>query len=84
MSELRDGEWHRRGVGGRVFLADGLFELSYGPLKWCCLVGITCMGSPVCATTREGGKHRVVSLSASLSSFKREKGMKGHGKYEGM
>ena len=54
------------------------------PLMWCCLMGIICMGSPACATTREGGKHRVVSLSASLSSFKREKGMKGHGKYEGM
>ena len=33
MSELRDGEWHRRGVGGRVILAAGLFELSYGPTE---------------------------------------------------
>ena len=31
MCELTDGEWCPRGVGGRLFLADGLFDISYGP-----------------------------------------------------
>ena len=26
-----DGEWQRHARGGRLFLADGLFDLSYGP-----------------------------------------------------
>ena len=31
MSHLRDGEWTCLGGGGRLFMADGMFDLSYGP-----------------------------------------------------
>ena len=30
-SELVGGEWQQRASGGRLFAADGLFDLSYGP-----------------------------------------------------
>ena len=88
MSELRDGEWHRRGVGGRLFLADGLFDLSYGPTDVVLLDGNHLHGITSLRDHKGGGqasRRELERFSLILfSSFKREKGMKGHGKYEGM
>jgi hypothetical protein len=31
LHKLLGGKWQQQGAGGRLFLADGLFDISYGP-----------------------------------------------------
>ena len=85
--ELVQGEWQSRGTGGRLFIADGLFDISYGPedvviLDGNILHGIT--GLRDLPGQGQRSRNELERFSAILfSSFKRE-GMKGHGKYDGM
>ena len=90
MCELRDGQWHPRGVGGRLFVADGLFDISYGPtdvvlLDGNVLHGITSLRDQKGKGQHKKGKPELERFSVIMfSSFKREGGMWGHGKYQGM
>jgi hypothetical protein len=82
--ELVDGVWQCRAVGGRLFLADGLVDISYGPTDIVLLDGniphgITNLrdfkGKGTCA------RAQLERFSAILfSGFKRDK-MKKHGNY---
>ena len=89
MCELgEDGEWQQaRGVGGRLFLADGLFDISYGPEDVVLLDGNIFHGITGLRDLPGGGTCKRPELERFsvilFSSFKREK-MKAHGKYEGM
>ena len=88
MCELVDGEWCPCGVGGRLFLADGLFDISYGPKDVVLLDGNIVHG--ITGLRDHPGKgmtsrRELERFSAILfSDFKREKPMWAHGKYEGM
>ena len=83
--ELKEGSWQPRGAGGRLFIADGLFDISYGPTDIVLLDGniphgITNLrdfkGKGTCA------RAQLERFSAILfSSFKREKAMRKHGNY---
>ena len=87
MHELVHGEWQCRGKGGRLFIADGLFDISYGPedivlLDGNILHGIT--GLRDLPGQGQSSRGELERFSAILfSKFKRE-GMKGHGKYKYM
>ena len=88
MCELVDGEWCPCGVGGRLFLADGLFDISYGPKDVVLLDGNIVHG--ITGLRDHPGKgmtsrRELERFSAIMfSDFKREKAMWAHGKYEGM
>ena len=85
--KLVHGKWQCCGKGGRLFIADGLFDISYGPedivlLDGNILHGIT--GLRDLPGQGQSSRGELERFSAILfSSFKREK-MKGHGKYTGM
>ena len=82
------GEWCPQGVGGRLFLVDGLFDISYGPADVVLLDGNILHGiTGLRDHPGKGASSRpeLERFSAILfSSFKRESGMQGHGKYDGM
>ena len=92
MCELVDGEWVSRGKGGRLFVVDGMFDLSYGPhdvvlLDGNTFHGITGLRDMPHAGQRGDFKSRpeLERFSAILfSSFKRRGGMSAHGNYTGM
>ena len=88
MCNYVDGEWCSQGVGGRLFLVDGLFDISYGPADVVLLDGNILHGITGLRDHPGGGtasRPELERFSAILfSSFKREKAMWGHGNYHGM
>ena len=87
MCELRDGQWHPRGVGGRLFVADGLFDISYGPTDVVLLDGNVLHGITSLRDHKGGGQQSRCELERFsvivFSSFKREKGMWGAWEVQG-
>ena len=81
-------EWVARGMGGRLFLVDGLFDLSYGPKDVVLLDGNLVHGvTGLRDLPGEGqaSRRELERFSAILfSSFKRQGGMMAHGNCKGM
>ena len=88
MSELVGDKWVTQGCGGRLFLTDGLFDISYGPEDMVLLDGNILHGITGLRDLPGGGQKSRPELERFsvivFSDFRREKGMWGHGKYQGM
>ena len=87
LSQLVNGEWQPRGGGGRLFLADGLFDISYGPRDVVILDGnvphgITRLSAPKGTV---GSRAELERFSLIMfSTFKRRDRMVKHGNYSPM
>ena len=89
VAELVGDRWVQQGCGGRLFLADGLFDISYGPEDVVLLDGNILHGITGLKDLPGGGQQKRAELErfsviVLFSDFQREKGMWGHGKYQGM
>ena len=77
-----------RGAGGRLFLADGLFDISYGPRDVVLLDGNIMHGITGLRDRPGGGQRARSELERfsviAFSTYKREGGMKMHGTYKGL
>ena len=86
VSELLDGVWCARGRGGRLFIADGLIDISYGPCDIVMLDGWNPHGiTTLCDLAGKGQASRMQLDRFSViifSTFKRM-GMCKHGNYDG-
>ena len=73
--------WVPRGAGGRLFIADGLFDISYGPEDVVLLDGNIAHGITCLCDLPGGGKRSRQELerfsAIVFSSFKREGGKCG-------
>ena len=85
LSNLRTGgEWQQQRGGGRLFAADGMFDLSYGPRDVVLLDGnlphgITRLSAPKGTT---GSRAELERFSLIMfSTFKRRDRMMKHGNY---
>ena len=87
LSHLVNGEWQPRGCGGRLFLTDGLFDISYGPRDVGILDGnvphgITRLSAP---KGTMGSRAELERFSLIMfSTFKRRDRMVKHGNYSPM
>ena len=82
-----NGEWQLCGGGGRLFLADGLFDLSYGPRDVVLLDGnvphgITRLSGPKGVSAKRTELERFSLIM--FSTFKRRDRMLKHGNYSPM
>jgi hypothetical protein len=76
------GEWKKRGKGGQLYLMNGLFSLDYSPTDVVFWDGNLAHGVTSIVRVQEGPQH--VRFSALLfSTWRRERGMKKPGKYDG-
>jgi hypothetical protein len=86
-AQLADGKWQPFGAGGRLFLADGLFDISYGPRDVVLIDGnvphgITRLSAPTGTTA---GRPELERFSLIMfSTFKRRDRMLKHGNYSPM
>ena len=82
------GSWQPQAAGGRLFLADGLFDISYGPMDVVMLDGNHPHGiTNLRDLPGKGGSSRPELKRFSIimfSTFAREDRMRKHGNYEGM
>ena len=87
-SKLVDGSWISCAQGGRLFLADGLVDISYGPTDVVLLDGNIPHGITNLRDLPGQGtasRPELKRFSAILfSDFKREGHMMKHGNYKGM
>ena len=87
-SKLVDGSWRSCAQGGRLFLADGLVDISYGPTDVVLLDGNIPHGITNLRDLPGQGtasRPELKRFSAILfSDFKREGHMMKHGNYKGM
>jgi hypothetical protein len=92
LHKLLGGKWQQQGAGGRLFLADGLFDISYGPNDIVLLdgnipPGVTGLGD----ISHKGKRGAHLPKRAELerfsvimfSHFQRARGMMKHGNYDG-
>ena len=83
-ARLVGGEWQQQGGGGRLFAADGMFDLSYGPCDAVLLDGnvphgITRLSGPKGVSAKRAELERFSLIM--FSTFKRRDRMLKHGNY---
>ena len=89
MCMFSEGKWGPPcGAGGRLFVTDGLWDLSYGPEDFVLLDGNLLHGVTGLRDCPGGGQSKRPELerfsAIAFSTFKRQEGMWKHGNYKGM